>query len=252
MSLKTNFVRRAGNSGDPQGPREVQGEHDDVSAKVSRLATVTSISAFVAAGCLIFAFVTHSQASTALANVQADMRTIVTAATEIPQGATLSENMLTTEEIPSAYVEKDAASNIDEVLGKQAVVSLPEGGQVRQGALTGSDKSSSLASKLSKGKKAVSINVSTETDFAQSLLRQGDRVNLYSFDGDVKTRICKGVEVLALDGFISASDMGQSNTTTYSTVTVEVDNKTAERIRATQSAKKTIWLILNASVDNKK
>lgn len=250
MSLKSSFVKRLEDK-NPQEPADRESGVDDVSAKVSRLATSTSISAFVAAGCLIFAFVTHSQASTALADAQADMRTVVVAAKAIPQGTTISEEMLTAAEIPSGYVDKDTVYDIKDAVGKQAVVKTEKGGQLRQGTLTGSDGSSSLASKLSKGKKAVSIDVSTETDFAQSLLRQGDRVNLYSFANGVKKLICKDVEVLALDGYTNYADMGQGAATSYSTVTVEVDNSTAETIRATQSSKTTIWMILNASVDRK-
>ena len=250
MSLKSSFVKRLEDKS-PQQPTDKESAVDDVSAKVSRLATATSISAFVAAGCLIFAFVTHAQASTALADAQADMRCVVVAAKTIPQGATITEGMLSTAESPSGYVDKDTVSDIKEALGKQTVIRTEEGGQVRQGALTDSDGSSSLAGKLSKGKKAVSIDVSTETDFAQSLLRQGDLVNLYSFADGTKKLICKDVKVLALDGYTSYADMGQGAATTYSTVTVEVDNATAEEIRATQSSKTSIWMILNASVDRK-
>lgn len=249
MPMKPDFVRRAQDGGSETSRKK--GGGDDVSAKVSRLATATSISAFVAAGCLVFAFITHSQASTALANAQADMRTVVVAAEKIPQGTTVSAEMLETTEIPSAYVDADTICEIDSATGKQAVIGTEKGGQLRQGALTDSEKSSSLSSKLSKGKKAVSINVSAESDFAQSLLRQGDFVNLYSFEGGTKRRICKNVKVIALDGYTSYSDMSQGSTVSYSTVTVEVNNATAEDIRAAQSAKSTIWMILNANIDSK-
>lgn len=253
MTLKPNLADRFGAKRPPRNEGNREPAPDEASAKVSRLATAASVSAFIATGCLIFAFVTHSQASAALASAKADLKTVVVAAKQIPSGTTLSKEMLTTADVPAACLGDDAVFEIDEAVGKQSVVRISESRPIYGADLTGSSESSSLASKISKGKKAVSINVTTETDFAQSLLHQGDRVSLYSFEGGAKKRICKDVEVLALDGCTSYADLSHDGVSaSYSTVTVEVDEPTAEEIRELQSEKETIWMILTATADAKR
>lgn len=252
MIPKPSIAQKA--KGNPQGGDGPDKSQNDINAKVTRLATIASVSAFIATGCLIFAFVTHSQASTALADVESDMRTAVVAAKQIGQGTTITEEMVTTTQIPGRYIASDAPSSIEEVVGRQAVVRMGENDQVRAANLNRSDGSSSLSSRISKGSKAVSISVNTETDFAQSLLHQGDHVSLYCFDDEgTKTRICKDVEVLALDGYTSYADLSQDGVTAeYSTVTVEVKKSTAEKIRQIQDQKTSIWMVLTASTDIKR
>lgn len=253
MPLKQNLSSRFTANRKPRSESNREPSPDETASKVSRLATVASVSAFVATGCLIFAFVTHSQASAALASAKGDLKTVVVAAKQIPSGTTISEEMLTMAEVPSACLGDDAAYELDEVVGRQSVVRISENRPVHSAELTRSEGSSSLASKISKGKKAVSIDVTTETDFAQSLLHQGDRVSLYSFADGVKKKICKDVEVLALDGYTSYADLNRNGANVaYSTVTVEVGESTAEEIRELQSKKTTIWMILTASTDIKR
>ena len=250
VSLKPNLVDRFGSKRPSHNESNRGPTPDETSAKVSRLATAASISAFIATGCLIFAFVTHSQASTALASAKADLKTVVVAAKQIPSGTTVSADMLTTAEVPAACLGDDAVFEADEVVGKQSVVRISENRPVHSADLTRSDGSSSLAGKISKGKKAVSINVTTETDFSQSLLHQGDRVSLYSFEDGTKKKICEDVEELALDGYTSYADLSRDGVfASYSTVTVEVTKSTAEAIRELQSKKTTIWMILTATAD---
>lgn len=252
MILKPSIAQKI--KGTPQGGGGSQDKaQNDVGAKVARLATITSASAFIATGCLIFAFVTHSQASTALADVESDMKTAVVACKQIAQGTTVTDEMVTTIQIPGRYVASDVASTTEEVVGKQAVVRMDENDQVRGANLNRSDDSSSLSSRISKGRKAVSISVNTETDFAQALLHQGDRVSLYCFQDGEKTRICKDVEVLALDGYTSYADLSKDGITAeYSTVTVEVTKSKAEEIRSLQDQKTSIWMVLTANVDTKR
>lgn len=253
MAIKPNLADRLGAKRKTRGENTQDPRSDAVTTKVSRLATITSISAFIACGCLIFAFVTHAQASTALASAKAELETVVIAAKQIPSGATVNEDMLTTADVPAACLGDDAVFEPDEVIGKQAVVRIGKNTPIHSAELTQSEGSSSLASKISKGKKAVSVNATTESDFAQSLLHQGDRVSLYSFEDGNKKKICTDVEVLALDGFTSYADLVRDGkSASYSTVTVEVDNNTAEEIRALQSEKATIWMILTATADVKR
>ena len=224
---------------------------DEASAKVSRLAAITSVSAFLAAGCLIFAGITHTQASNAVASVQADMIPALVATQSIPSGATIDDSMVSQVQIPSRYLGEGTLSEPKDAIGKQAVVRIDANTPLRGSELTGSDASSSLAGRLAKGMKAVSIDVSTETDFAQSLLHQGDRVSLYCFDeqGHAK-RIAADVEVLALDGFISYRELvGTAAAASSSNVSVQVTPRKAEEIRGLQARGTSIWLVLSSSAD---
>lgn len=230
----------------------------DTDMRVKRLATIASVSAFVATASLIFAVVTNGQSSAAVAAAQENMTTTVVAAKDIPCGSTIKESMLTTAQVPSQYVSQNAVTRLEDVVGHQATVRIDANSQVRTSELSGKDASSSLATKLSKGKKAVSIDVSTASDFARSLLHQGDEVSLLCFqkqeDGTKKKlRLAKDVPVLALDGYISYSDLSgsQEGSVSYSNVTVEVDGKTAEKIRQNQDEGNTIWLILTAASDTR-
>lgn len=247
------FVRKLSSADSGKGSHSTNSP-DETGAKVSRLATITSISAFVAVGCLAFAVVTHNQASSAMASVQADLTTAVVAAQSIPSGTTVEESMLTTAQIPSRYLGEGTLQDLSDAVGKQAVVRIDANTPVRGSELTGSDASSSLAGRIAKGMKAVSIDVSTETDFAQSLLHQGDRVSLYRFDSEGKKElVTSDVEVLALDGYVSYQDLvGASTAASYSTVSVQVTQQKAEEIRALQDQGTTLWMVLSSSADTKR
>lgn len=250
MAEAPRFVRKL-SQGEPNKGSHSASTPDETSAKVSRLATITSISAFLATGCLIFAAVTHSQANSALASVQADMTPAVVATRDIPSGTTIDASMLASAEIPSRYLGQGSLQTLEEAVGKQAVVRIDANTPLRGSELTGSDASSSLAGRLAKGMKAVSIDVSTETDFAQSLLHQGDLVSLYCFgEQGGEQRVASDVEVLALDGYVSYSELvGAGNAASYSTVSVQVTAQKAEEIRALQAAGRTIWMVLSSSAD---
>lgn len=255
MAFPSLFKRDQGNAQHSHNETD-QPLPADVNMRVKRLATVTSASAFIAAASLIFAAVTNGQANAAVASVQENMTSIVVAAKDIPCGSTIKESMLTTVQIPSQYLAQNAVSSLEDAVGRQTTVRIDANSQVRTSELTGKDAGSSLATKLGKGKKAVSIDVSTASDFARSLLHQGDKVSLFCFqkqeDGTKKkVRLAKDVAVLALDGYISYADLSgsQEGSVSYSNVTVEVDPKTAEKIRQNQDEGNTVWLILTAASD---
>ena len=62
MPQTPRFVRKRP-QGEPSKGNHSASTPDETSAKVSRLAAITSVSAFLATGCLVFAAVTSSQAS---------------------------------------------------------------------------------------------------------------------------------------------------------------------------------------------
>lgn len=231
---------------------------DDTTKKVSQLATATSISAFVAAACLVFSFVTHAQATAAIAEVQSDLVETVVAVKDIPKGAVIKKDMVEVAHIPSKFVSGDAVASPDKAIGKQASTRISGNSQIQTGALSGEENNSSLSGRIKKGNKAVSIDVTTESDFACSLLHQGDRVSLYCFTGSqggekTKCELARDVEVVALDGALSYDSLKEGKGgVSYSNVTVEVDPATAVKIRETQDNGKTIWFVLSSETDTKK
>lgn len=230
----------------------------ETESRIAKLATITSASVFVAIASLVFAVVANAQSNATVASVQDSLVTTVVAVKEIPQGSIVKEEMVETAQVPSQFVAEGALSDLGDAVGKQTTVRIDANSQIRPGELSGNEKSSSLSGKLRKGKKAVSIDVSTASDFARSLLHQGDRISLYCFqkqaDGSKKKiQLAKDVAVLALDGYTSYADLvdGSNSVASYSNVTVEVDKDAAEEIRQAQDDGVTVWLVLTAASDSK-
>lgn len=231
--------------------------------KVSRLSAATAVACAVAVASLGFAGVTTSAAQRELSEATADMTTVVVTTQGVAAGSVVTADMLTTVAVPGSYVSIGAVSDPTEIIGHRALVSIETNSQIRADELSGDCNERTLAGRLENGQKAVSINVTAETDFARSLLHQGDRVSLYYWEvptdangrekagaDKIKHRIAKDVEVVALDGYVSYADLSADGiTSSYSTVTVAVSDKLAQKIRELQDDEETIWMVLTSSAD---
>lgn len=261
---------------------------DAAREKVGKLSVLTGVAAFVAVGSLVAGGAAMSNANAQVADAYKDMTTVAVAATDIQAGTTVDSSMLTTKQVPAAYLPADTmtADEASELVGTTAVVKVPAGDTLTHSTFTGNLNNSSLANKLSKGKTAVTISVTQQSDFAQSLLHHGDKVDLYYFipyntkttaakwgykrsafdrddaadgivDGKVKVKLASNVSVAALGSYLSNNDMvstkkGSSSKATYSTVTVECDKAAAEKVREVQDSKWTIWMTLGSTSDTLK
>lgn len=279
--------KAAGEAAANPGPADPM---DEARAKVGKLSAVTAAAAFVAVGSLVAGAASISSAQGKVDEVYKDMTTVATAAADIQSGTVVTEKMISAMSIPSGYLPADSMSPEEarELVGTTAVVKIPSGDTLTRSTFTGNMNNSSLANKLSKGKVATTIAVTQQSDFAQSLLHHGDYVDLYYYipwnksstaakwgykraafdrddkadgivDGKVKAKLASKVPVAALGSYLSANDMVTVNSSTgattrasYSTVTVETDKATAEKIREVQDNKWTIWLTLSSTLDNGK
>ena len=243
---------------------------EDAKKKVSRLSAVTAICGAVAAASLVFAGVTWLTTNQKLEAQNATLTPVACIAKAVPAGSVLTADMLTMKDIPSAYVAEDALGHDEAqgLIGQRVLVNLGAGEQISLADVTGINGDSAYANRLEHAEKGVSISVDAESGLAQSLLHQGDKVDLYYFspdrDGNGKQRydsegkpsvtkhtLATGVTVGALNGYTSYSDISaDGKTASYSTVSVNVDKKTAEEIRQLQASDTKIYMVLQASIDS--
>lgn len=258
----SKVARRGREEGTP-GSQQPVSQAERTRVKVSRLSAATAVACAVAVASLGFAGVSNASSQQRLNEATADMTTVVVTSVGVPAGGVITADMLSTVLVPGAYVSAGAVSDPEGVVGHTALVSIEANSQVRGDELSGDCNGRTLAGRLESGQKAVSINVTAETDFARSLLHQGDRVSLYYWEvptdskgnpdasaEKVKHRIAADVEVVALDGYVSYADLSSDGiTSSYSTVTVAVSSGMAQKIRRLQDDGVTIWMVLTASAD---
>lgn len=237
--------------------------------KVSRLSAVTGICAAVAAASLVFAGVTWMTTNQRLEEQKATLTPVACLTETVPAGSILKASMLTTKDVPSAYVAEGAMTLDDAkgLVGERTLVELGAGEQVTASDVTGIDGDSAYGNRLEKSEKGVSIKVDAETGLAQSLLHQGDKVDLYyytpvrasdgkqRYDSEGKPAVTKhvlarGLTVGALNGYTSYDDISSDGvTSSYSTVSVNASKKVAEKIREVQGSGTKIYMVLQANVD---
>lgn len=242
---------------------------EDAKKKVSRLSTMTGICAAVAAASLVFAGVTWVTTNQKMEEQKATLTPVACITKTVPAGSVLTADMLTMKDIPANYVSEDALGHDEAqaLIGQRTLVTLGAGEQISSADVTGINGDAAYGNRLEESDKGVSIVVDAESGLAQSLLRQGDKVDLYYYtpvrDGNGKQRydeegkpavtkhvLATEVTVGALNGYTSYNDISADGiTSSYSTVSVNVDKKTAEKIREVQGSDTKIYMVLNANVD---
>lgn len=244
---------------------------EDVRKKVSRLGIATAACAVVAAGAVGFAAIDHMNSTNKLNQITSNMTEVVVAVEKVGAGTTLTSDMLTTISVPNTYVSAGAVASPDVLVGHKAIVDIEANTQVRASEVAGSGEGSHLAALIEDGEKAVTIDTSSSSAYAQRLLHQGDRCTLYAFADPTTTVtisasgkdtvsatgnthkqkivLARDAKILALDGFTSYADMKAANVDTYSAVTFQVSAKEAERIRELQDTGVVIWPIITAASD---
>lgn len=111
---------------------------------------------------------------------------VVTAARDIPFGQPMQATWLTTEELPSSYVEDRhlRASEIRRLIGVPLAQSVRSGEAIlRTDLSTLSDQQRTLSTTVPEGMRAVSLDVRPSSSFV-GLLRPGDRVDVLLVVGD--------------------------------------------------------------------
>lgn len=155
--------------------------------------------------------------------------TVITAVQAIESGVTLTEDMLTTKEVPVSDVLDGAVLSVEDAVGQVVNQRILSGEQIVRDKLGGSG----LTYRIPEGKRAFSIQVEVEQGVA-GLLLPGNEVDImYSYayavnnDGGVERQLVQTdyllqkVKVCALDQIYDTN--GSSTVgTVYATVTLEL------------------------------
>ncbi len=219
---------------------------DKSSMQVEKLSRSVFIGTFITVGSVIFAIVSIFTSQSAVLQATGDAREVLVATQQIAAGTTITKEMLETKNIPGAYVQSEYASDANEIIGKTAAMAISANSQISEYQISTQANTSSLAAKIPKGSKAISVNV-TSSNGVSNLLKCGDRVNVYSANASSASmkKITENVLVLALDGLLS----GPSGDVVYSTVTLQVTEQQSEEIIDAQTSDE-IFLTLNSLADS--
>lgn len=246
---KATTAQTGGNPLPGQAPKG-KGKGKAGTATEQRIKSLTRAAvASVAAAALGVTFGVYSltSANAQIAQTKSDMVNVVVAASEIPAGATISEDSIKTIEVPSAYVSAGAVSETKDFVGQTAITRIDTGTQLTNSSVAGGRNTGSLANALNPGYKAVTISVDSVQGFS-GMLRAGDTVDVLtsssSLGGNGLERITGSALVIALDGNLFTQATGgttalgtssSSNSSSYSTITLEVTPNEADAIRAAQA-----------------
>ena len=123
----------------------------------------------------------QEQAKKSLAKMQADQTVVMVAKQDIPAGSVIEANMLDSSIVPNRFIQPQAVTSIDRVLGMISLAPISKGEQIvlsklskarREGAGGGS-----LAGNTPAGKRAISIAVDSISSVS-GMVRPGDYVDV--------------------------------------------------------------------------
>lgn len=205
----------------PQGAAEGKNELKDV----KKLAGITAIAVCVAVAATTYSYFVTSNATAELSEVRQATTPAVFTVADIPQGTVLSSEMLKVVDVPSPYVGAGTFTSVDDLVGKSTLYAITANSQMTSGMLSGQDNATALAATLAEGSVGYAVAVDGETGVA-NLIHQNDRVDVLS-DGTV---VLQNVRAVALDRMLTGE------TTSYSTVTLEVTIEQAQALQVVQQA----------------
>lgn len=163
-------------------------------------AVIISLVIALLAVALVWSFV--NQQKTSILEL-ATPKKVVVANQDIQELTTLDETMVRIDSIPQTYQQPGTYTDIKEIIGLITTVPIKKGEQLLQNKLLFEEAQSKLATRVSKGKRAITIPV-TDIHGVGRLVKPGDRVDfLSSIDygaGDREQREVKTVlqDVLVL------------------------------------------------------
>lgn len=114
-----------------------------------------------------------------IARMQETQASILVAVKDIPKGATLDSDMLESKVVPREYIQPQAVSNADRVIGMVSLAPISKGEQITLSKLVSSKQAtaSSLAMATPVGKRAVSVSVDNISSL-MGMIRPGDYVDV--------------------------------------------------------------------------
>ena len=202
--------------------------------KVTILAAVAAI----LCGLLLYTYLNQVEdrvnRATAAAKEDPDLKPVVVAIQDIPAYTAITDEEVAIYYYPSAYVNENAATELDQVIGFQYDGTTYAGEILfKNGLTTEEDSGSSLSYRIPEGMRAMTISVSTSQGVG-GYLTVGDTVDVIQYlaadetetiqtdggatrtiNGGVVNTVLEGVQILALgDPWYTGEDG------TYSTVTL--------------------------------
>lgn len=108
---------------------------------------------------------------------QASIVTVVVATRDIAAGATLQASMLKEEKMNKNFAQRGSANSIDRVADRITMAPIAKGEQVLLNKITISGEESSLAMKIPKGKRAITLSIDNIASVG-GMIRPGDHVDI--------------------------------------------------------------------------
>lgn len=109
----------------------------------------------------------------------ATAKRVVVANQDINELSLIDETMLRIDSVPQSYVQPGTFTNIKDVIGLITTVPIKKGEQILQNKVLFEETQSQLSSRVSKGKRAITIPV-TDIHGVGRLVKPGDRVDILS------------------------------------------------------------------------
>ncbi len=204
----------------------------------------------LALGFLVSYAVYHSLRGSGNAGSQIGMDVVV-AAKDIPVGAKIEESDLRTVRMPQSDVPPNSYADTSKIVGRGAVLPIPQGDFVLRGKLAGEDAGSGLPSLIPRGMRAVSVRVNEVVGVA-GFVQPGTRVDVLVTGtpvggGEVQTTtVLSNVAVIASGQQLERTARGEAQNAPVITLLVSPDD--AQRL-ALASSQGHIQLALRNPLD---
>lgn len=108
---------------------------------------------------------------------QKNLTTVVVAKQDIPAGVAISESMVKEETASKDVIQPRAAPSLDRVVNRITLAPISKGEQILLNKLTISGQETSLATKVPKGKRAITVPVDNISSVG-GMIRPGDHVDV--------------------------------------------------------------------------
>lgn len=139
------------------------------------------------------------QAKKSLAKIQANQTVVLVAKQDISSGSVIESNMIDSSIVPNQFIQPQAVTSIDRVLGMITLAPISKGEQITLSKLSKARRESSsggLAGNTPAGKRAISISVDSIASVS-GMVRPGDYVDVIATlqvpvqgaDGQVSSQI---------------------------------------------------------------
>jgi len=122
----------------------------------------------------------QAQARRSLAKMQANQSVVLVAKQDVPSGSVIESNMIDSSIVPNQFIQPQAATSIDRVLGMITLAPISKGEQISLSKLSKARKenaASGLAGNTPAGKRAISIPVDSIASVS-GMVRPGDYVDV--------------------------------------------------------------------------